>query len=210
MFNPLPLLKCFAEMVERSCTFDGDRQGDGWGAAWQNADGTWQRYRSLLPVWEDTASFSRAPPTSRLAIHARSASFAEHIGNLEHNQPYITTRACFVFNGIFRGSRLPAGLEGEIGSQKVWSLIQRFLQSYPPEQALEKTARVLKQVTADLQAVNVGLISGDGLYALNLFTRNPKYYRLHIAAEKGLSCIASEHFGCLPFSPSRQGEVMVL
>lgn len=208
--DPRPLLTAFADMARTSRTFDDDWQGDGWGVAWKDHIGNWKSYHSLLPIWENTDAFSSIPATTHLAMHARSASFDHHKGQLSHNQPYRTHQSCFVFNGLLRQVRLPARLEGSIGAQKIWSLLQRFLNKYPPQIALEKTALVLKNASAQIHAANIGLIHDDSLYALNLYSRNPEYYALRTVNTPELRIIASATFGDYPFLPPQSQEIVVL
>lgn len=202
--DPLPLLEGFAAMAKNSTTFDDDWQGDGWGVAWRTQAGTWEIHTALDPVWECREVFPRIPRTTHLAIHARSASFAHHKGILQYNQPFIAHTGIpalptvFVFNGLMRSVRLPSNLDGEIGAQKLWSLLQRFLRSYPPDQALNKIAVVLRKA-AEVQAANIGLIQSGSLYALNLYSCSPEYYALHVHKTSELSIIASEPIGNYPF-----------
>ena len=41
-----------------------------------------------------------APETTRMLIHARSASFEKDKDNIDFNQPFLNSEYAFVFNGL--------------------------------------------------------------------------------------------------------------
>ncbi len=205
--DPVPFLRDFADMAKKSKAFDGDWQGDGWGVSWLDDKG-WNRYRSLKPVWQDTAAFDRIHSTKLLMVHARSASFPQHKHNIEFNQPYIENPYSFVFNGFLMGVRL--SLPGKIGAEKIWNYLKTLLLKKNPVDALEKTGLLLKKNSRTVQALNIGLSDGKHLYALNYFTKHPQYYRLHRHKDSNLSVICSEPLELIELSPTESGTILSL
>jgi hypothetical protein len=130
--RPTGLLEKFADMASRSRSPDGDRQADGWGVAWLDEQRGWSVRKSPNPSWTETQDFSNIPPCQILAAHVRSASFPEHKGVVEFNQPFLAGRQAFVFNGLLQGVSFPFPVEGRIGSQKIWSLLQRSINGGGP------------------------------------------------------------------------------
>ena len=126
--RPQNLLTDFADMCRLSRTSDGDRQEDGWGIAYLDKNNQWQQYRSLKAIWEVQASFSNFPETKLWTTHDRSASFIDQKGNVEFNQPYIDQGYAFVFNGTVKGVKFNQPLEGQIGAQKIFSLLINLLE----------------------------------------------------------------------------------
>ena len=78
------------------------------------------------------------------------SSIPNQKGKIEYNQSYISGDYCFVFNGMLRGIRIKKKVEGEIGAQKIWSLLQKKLRSKKPERALKKLHEFLKKTRAKL------------------------------------------------------------
>ncbi|PIR13193.1 hypothetical protein COV49_03075 [Candidatus Falkowbacteria bacterium CG11_big_fil_rev_8_21_14_0_20_39_10] len=185
------LLESFADMAKKSKAYDGDWQGDGWGASWWNG-GKWEQYVSLKPIWEDREFFLFIPETSLLCIHARSASFDHHKNTIEFNQPYIQGRYAFVFNGLLKGVRLPHQVEGRIGAQKIWSLIQMYLKKFSPKKALEKAVSDLNTHSRFIQALNIGLSDGKDVYAYTQYAKHENYYQLRHSSTSEVGIVVSE------------------
>lgn len=205
--NLQSILNQFAEMAKKSKAFDGDWQGDGWGFSWLNAKGSWKLYRSLKPIWQDAQSFNRLNTKTKLfAIHARSATFPHHKGNIEFNQPYVNNSYIFVFNGYLKGVSL--SIPGKIGAEKIWFLLQKALTEKKPIEALEKVKNLLKKNTKEIQALNIGLSDGNNIYALSYYTKHPEYYRLRYIKNKALSIISSEPIGTFDFSKTTSGSIL--
>lgn len=194
------ILKAFASMARKSKAFDGDWQGDGWGIAWVSDNSSWQIYKSLSPIWDEEKKFARFPETNLFAIHARSASFPQHKNNLEFNQPYISDSVVFVFNGLLRGVKLPFTVPGNIGAEKIWSLLQDELKSKNPEEALNNVKNLLRKYTREIQALNIGLIYESELFSLNYFTKHDNYYTLQRFSYETTDIICSEKLGDLEFN----------
>lgn len=177
-------------MAKKSKAPDGDWQGDGWGVSWMDKNGQWQIYKSLLPVWEDRNAFGQIPKTAAFAVHARSASFPQHKGFLEFNQPYIAGKYSFVFNGLLRGVSLI--IPGKIGAEKIWYLVQNELKKRKPQEALDAVADLLKQNSRQIVALNMGLLDKEEFYSFSYFTQFPEYYQLRSFQTEGFRVICSE------------------
>ncbi|MDP4011559.1 MAG: class II glutamine amidotransferase [Candidatus Roizmanbacteria bacterium] len=204
--DPTQLLESFADMAQKSKAYDGDWQGDGWGASWWNGR-SWEQYVSLKPVWEDREFFSFIPETSLLCIHARSASFERHKNTIEFNQPYIQGRYAFVFNGLLKGVTLPHPLSGTIGAQKIWSLLQIYLKKYSPENALKRTVTDLNKHSRFIQALNIGLSDGKNIYAYTQYATHPQYYHLGHSTSKETTIVVSEQIEGYEFEAIKQSQV---
>jgi predicted glutamine amidotransferase len=203
-----PILKEFVVMSERSRTVDGDRQEDGWGVAWKDNVGMWQSRTSLKPIWDQTHWIDEVPDTTTLAVHARSASFPQHKGVLEYNQPYLNNNDCFVFNGSLRGVRLPFNVQGSIGAQKIFALIEGELESCGPEKAMMNVYRLLTTNTQEIIGMNIGLMVNDVLYAVSEYTRNPEYFKLHFTKDADRVMVCSEPIGDYEWKTMEKGRVM--
>jgi len=193
-FKPQSLLADFAKMAQKSKALDGDWQGDGWGIALLDEQNKWQVKKSLLPVWEDMRAFGKLEKANTFVVHARSASFPEHKGVLEFNQPYISGEYAFVFNGLLKSVSLP-DVPGRIGAEKIWSLLKKFLQTVKPEEALEKVKNLLIENSQQINALNIGLVDKKNIYALCYYSKTPEYYSLRYADDNGVKIISSEPIG---------------
>ncbi len=186
----------FVRMCQQSRCLDGDWQGDGWGVAWQLADETWQLHRSVAPIWTETDMMQHLPPTRHLVVHARSASFPEHKGNLVYSQPYLSGSHVFVFNGFLLGVRLPRKIPGAIGAEKIWYLVQEQLaQGVAPQEALDRIYALLTRRSREIRACNMGLSTGHEIAFCNGNPRGIDYYQLHHAHHGALRLVCSEPFG---------------
>lgn len=190
-FNPKNLLEKFADMAKKSKAYDGDWQGDGWGISWWSGH-SWEQYVSLKPVWEDRSFFDFVPDSKMVCVHARSASFAKHKNKIDYNQPFIFGKYAFVFNGLIKGVTFPYRLEGQIGSQKIWSLIKMYLRKNPPKVSLEKAVGELNKYSRFIQALNIGLCDGENIFTYNQFSKHEEYYRLQYAIDHDLTIVVSE------------------
>lgn len=207
LLDPGDLLESFSNMCRESRAPDGDRQEDGWGAAWLNGGNNWSISKSTRPIWEDDDGRRKVPACRVLCLHARSASFPEHRENIEFNQPFTHDRLAFVFNGLIRGVSLPRALSGRIGSQKIWSLLQSLMKTLSPPEALARLNQILEKKSRDVQALNLGLCDGTHLSVFSRSSRNAEYYRTHLCRRPGLTLISSEPLAKLPFTPLAFGQV---
>lgn len=189
--SPKQFLISFSQMARNSRSYDGDWQGDGWGISWLQ-NNLWQTQKFLSPVWEDSWVFANFPPTTLFSVHARSASFPSHKGNIEYNQPFIDKSYSFVFNGLLKGVSLSSDLPGDIGAQKIWFLLKKLLRRLPPDQALEKIKQIILKNSHQIQALNIGLSDQENIYALNFYSSHLGYYQLYCLKQNDIQIICSE------------------
>lgn len=199
-FIPKRYLLAFADIAKNSQSLDGDWQGDGWGVCWME-QGRWEQKKSLNPVWADKTHFFRIPETRVLCVHARSASFPGYKGDLDFNQPFVNDRYAFMFNGLIQGVRYPVPVDGDIGSQKVWSILQTLLQKMHPKEALSALAAELDANARHIQALNVGLSDANRIYAFSRYASNKEYYNLRYSVSNGIKILSSEPIRGFQFYP---------
>jgi predicted glutamine amidotransferase len=190
--RPMGLLEKFADMASRSRSPDGDRQADGWGVAWLDERGGWSVRKSLNPIWTETYDFSNIPPCQILAAHVRSASFPEHKRVVEFNQPFLVDSYAFVFNGLLQGVSFPFPVEGRIGSQKIWSLLQQSINGGGPAAGISALVRQLESGAREIQALNLGLFQGRRLFVYCRQAGVGPYYQLKIHRTPALTLVCSE------------------
>ncbi len=207
---PRPFLEQFADMAERSHAPDGDRQSDGWGISWMAGGNGWQVAKFLSPIWEDAPLFDRFPECTSLCVHARSASFPHHKANLAFNQPYISDSYAFLFNGLLTGVSLPGAIPGEIGSQKLWSLLSLYLSTQTPDSSLRSLQATMDKSSRRIQAFNVALCDQKNIYGYCEYESHGEYYHLQYHVSPGLAVISSEGLEGVPFSPVPLKKVLVL
>jgi predicted glutamine amidotransferase len=197
--RPMGLLDKFAAMASRSRSPDGDRQADGWGVAWLDEQGGWNIRKSANPIWTETHDFADIPRCQVLAVHVRSSSFPEHKGIVEFNQPFLVDSYAFVFNGLLQGVSFPFPVEGRIGSQKIWSLLQRSINGDGPAAGIAALVRQLESRAREIQAFNLGLFQGRRLFVYCRQTEAGSYYRLQAHQTPSLTLICSEILTGLPW-----------
>ena len=210
MISPGLLLRDFADMAEKSRAPDGDRQADGWGAAWLDACGAWRLRTSTAPIWDDRAAFASVPASPFLLVHARSASFPGQKGEPSYNQPYLSESLAFVFNGFLQGVSLPRPVPGDIGAQKIWALLLERAGAEPPETAIAGVAEMLERRSRRLQGLNLGLCDKKNLYAFCRFEGGETYYQLYGRRFPGLSMVCSEPLPNGDFRPLPRNAVLTL
>jgi len=207
---PGPVVEGFSRMCRESRSPDGDRQEDGWGTAWFEPESGWSTRKSPLPIWEDDEGRQKIPPARTLILHARSASFPRHRGDIEFNQPFVKDGVAFVFNGLIRGVTFPRPLPGRIGSQKIWHLLRSLLRTRSAAEALARLNRILEKHSRDISALNLGLCDGERISAFSRASRNNGYYRLHQARRPGFILISSEPISHIPSTPVPFGRALTL
>jgi predicted glutamine amidotransferase len=190
-FAPRDLVEAFTRMAEESRSPDGDRQGDGWGIAWLDDGGRWQRVRSLAPIWEDAPARVCPPLTFGIAVHARSASFSDDRGDLEHNQPYLLDGHAFVFNGLLSGVSLPGRRRGEIGAQRIATILGALLRRQPAREALGRLLSLLRERSRRIPALDLAIVGPGEIVALSQFEVHAGYYQLHHAEHAGVHIVCS-------------------
>ena len=183
-FDMEPHLAAFAQLARESPEY----QGDGWGCAWIDADGSdgWRVYRNISPVWEDAA----APPgrATLLLAHARSAYRGEGI-RVENNMPFFDGERAFIFNGELHGVRIKE--RGRIGAEKVFNFVKRF-DDGDMGRALERGLDAIEKRTRYVRAMN--LIIADASRRVHFATRfneDPDYFRMHAARRNGARILCS-------------------
>ncbi len=206
-FNPQDLVHQFAKMSKASKAYDGDWQGDGGGVAWLE-EGVWRVERSINPFWESLDQYASIPATNQVVMHARSASFPEHKGVVGYNQPYIAGKYAFVFNGLLKDVKFPYPLEGTIGAQKIWSLLQIFLADNPPVESIKITVELLNEHSRVIQALNIGLSDGDHIYMYSQYNSHPDYYNLRIYEANGMNIVCSEGLEGMDFELAETSQVL--
>lgn len=198
-----PFVHQFARMCEHSKGLDGGGwQGDGWGIAWWDAQHGWSVQRSLEPIWNELEAIEHLPQSRHVIVHARSASFPHHKGNLAYIEPYIQGRYAFVFNGFLKGVRLPRAIPGAIGAEKIWNLVQeQIAQGITLSQALATVYALLQQHSRAIQACNMAVSDGQSYALYNGNPRGLGYYQLRYTTHENVHLIASEPFGVWEWQP---------
>ncbi len=213
--KPEEMLTRFATMCEKGQAPDGDWQGDGWGITVriQNSElriKNWDVYKSLKPIWKEINTFSKFPETNVFAVHARSAGFPQHRGNIEYNQPYISDDLCFVFNGMIKGVNIQRTLEGKIGAQKIFSLIRQEQKDKSIAEALRIVDKLILNNSKKILGMNIGIVRDDKFYILCEYDTNPAYFRIRYYQDDVISIVCSEPIGSYDWEMMRKGEVLVL
>lgn len=203
--KPEALLRKFSNMAEKSRAPDGDWQGDGWGISCRQ-ENKWFRQVYLAPIWQSKEVFSDFPKTDCFLIHARSASFVKDKGKDKFNQPYVDEKQSFVFNGLLNGVAFPRKVNGEIGAQKIWSLVQEY-NSGNCKQALEKTIDDLNKYAKSVNALNLGVSNGDEIFAYCQFKDYSEYYTLRLHRSDYMTVICSEVLAGLDCHPLEPGKI---
>lgn len=184
-------------------------QGDGWGIGFKKSDGNWKIQKSLNPVWQDTHVFEQIPQSTTFVAHARGASFVSQKGNSDYNQPFTNSNnVCFVFNGEMYGVKLKA--PGNIGSQKIFSLITKELIYNPPEKALKQTSTLLRAHSRDVLAINIALVVDDTIYVSSYFTKQKKYYTLQYYDDNNITIVCSQKIGNYKWKEIANKEIIKL
>lgn len=208
---PQELILKFAKMSYKSRAPDGDIQGDGWGFAYLNPKDKWITDKSLNSIWDDTKTFSRYPKSQIFTVHARSAMLKSQKNTLRYNQPYVNKKYCYVFNGFLRGVSLKENPEGEIGAQKIWSLLRKSLKKDSEEkEALRNTKDILEVGTKKLCGLNIGLANKESIAALCYHQNNHQYYTLYYFKNAALKIICSEPLEGFGFKKMHSGDMIQL
>lgn len=196
-FETGPVLEAF----RRVCRDSREYQGHGWGATWL-ANGAWERYRSLTPIWEDLPDIPRE--VDFLVAHARSAFRDEGI-IIENNMPFYCDDRVFVFNGELQGVRLR--VPGRIGAEKVFHLIQERDEGHL-DAAVAAVDRLLLSKSRRVRALNMAVTDGDRIYASCRYTESPDYFTLHYR-EGAVAAVCSEPLD-ENYAPMANGECRVV
>ena len=168
-FAITPRLGKFAAIARNSKEY----QGHGWGCAWLDADGNWQMYHNISPIWEDDLKAFGA--TTFLMAHARSA-FEDRDIVVANNMPFCDGQRVFIFNGELRGVRIKA--EGRIGAEKIFNFIRRFDKG-DTAAALARATAIIRKRTHYIRAMNILMADRDHLYGSTFFNEDEAYFTLH-------------------------------
>jgi predicted glutamine amidotransferase len=168
----------------RICATSPEYQGHGWGYAVLRG-GTWDRYRSLAPIWDD--NHRPKGEVHVLIAHARSAFRNEDIA-IENNMPFIASDQAFVFNGELHGVRLP--LEGRTGAHKIFRFI-RNLQRTGTASAIMHAMSVIRRRASHIRACNFILADSQTVHVHSLFSSAPDYFTLYRHRTPGQLVICS-------------------
>ncbi len=213
--KPQKLLSQFASMCQKSRAPDGDWQGDGWGMAYKTQNSklktqNWQIHKSLKPIWEERDKFGQFEETNVFVAHARSAGFPQHKGNIAFNQPFIDNDLCFVFNGLIRGVTVQRKLKGEIGAQKIFSLILEELGSSKPDEVLKTVDKLIVANSKKITGMNIGLARNNKFYLLCEYDGNASYFAVRYFQNNDLTIVCSEPIGKYEWKTMQKGEILVL
>lgn len=115
-----------------------------------------------------------------------------------------------MFNGLLRGVKLPQRVAGSIGAQKIWTLLQHYLTTQPPLDALTQLRETLIAHTQELKALNIGLMDKHGGYAFCSFTTSPDYYTLPLHRSPQLQVICSEPLTGYTFDRAAPNQIIEL
>jgi len=197
--DPAPYLKQLARFCESGNLVEGweRRTGgnhpDGWGVAWRE-NGGMRCVRSGKPAASDPFLAQLRVRTDRFIGHVRYASNVETVceGN---SHPFLTAGVALAHNGTFYGK---IGEEGDARRVSDTLVFLERLSGRWKERTLpglrEALAGMLSDagLVGDYSAANLLIGSGDRLFALRRFRRNPEYYTLYSAEEEGFRAVSSQ------------------
>ena len=181
-----PWIEAFAHRCRDSQEF----QGHGWGMSWQE-HGSWRRYRSIRPIWEDRVEL---PPSRMILVHARSAFRNEGIA-VENNMPFLSDDLAFAFNGELHGVRLSAPCN--TGAARLQHLLERFRTAADGD-TLAAFARLDELITLRseyVRALNIVVSDGRSFFINTSYSEDEDYFTLHTASvpgHPGMRIVSSE------------------
>ena len=177
------------EAFGRRCRDSREFQGHGWGMSWRQ-NGSWRRYRSIRPIWEDSVEL---PATRLVLIHARSAFRNEGIV-VENNMPFLASDLAFAFNGELRGVRLSA--PGEPGAARLLHLLERFNAAAGGDtlEALTRLDALIALRSDYVRALNIIVSDGRSFFINCRYSEEQDYFTLRTASvpSQGLRRVSSE------------------
>jgi glutamine amidotransferase len=178
-------------------------QGHGWGCAFLDANGSWQIYRNIAPVWED--DLSRFGRTCLLVAHARSA-FEDRDIVVENNMPFFDGRTVFIFNGELRGVKIRE--QGRIGAEKIFNYIRRFDRG-DTRQALAKAVDIIKKRTRAIRGMNIIIVNDRGIFVSSHFSEDAEYFTMRYWDGEALVICSAPYPGAGNWHPIANNSVRI-
>ncbi len=172
---------------------------DGWGVAWRRANAMCV-VRSGKPAAADPALGEVAAKTTRFIGHVRYASNPATV-NAGNAHPFLSGGVTLAHNGTFQGR---IGREADARKVSDTLVFTEILAGTWRERTFlglrETLSRLLgdDDLVGDFSAANMLIASGESLFALRKFRKDPDYYTLYLRAEEGLAVVASEPLDGLP------------
>ena len=197
------------EAFGRRCQDSKEFQGHGWGMSWY-LDGSWRRYRSIRPIWDEPIE---VPATRMVLVHARSAFRNEGIV-VENNMPFLSEdeaslpgsrkALAFAFNGELHGVRLTS--PGATGAARLFYLLKRFTTAADGDTlgALSRLDDLISSRSDYVRALNIVASDGHSLFINAHHSEDPEYFTLHTAslpAERGMRFVSSEKISLEKLAP---------
>lgn len=211
-------LENFVNMCRESKTIEGDWQGDGWGVAYRSSNGKWQTYHSLNPIWDELDQLLQVGGYAKeLLVHARSASFDDYKNDVSVNQPYLSEdkNRVFVFNGVVYKVKLKRRLEGKIGAQKIFSLINQ--EEKRKDSLKDKNINILssafnliKNNSEKIKGFNCALLNNNNLSVVSDYTTEGDYFKLYKANLNEKIIVCSQQIGNYPWQLIPKSQIIDL
>lgn len=150
----------------------------------QDSTGFWRiLYTSLLPIWQSVKRlpYQDFPMAQRMMVHARAASVPTTKDQLQFNQPHLSEKIGFAFNGSlvnanmreFQNMYVRAGRfdRRAVPTQKLMTLLeilyeQRTDVDFPMVVALQELNRLLTEKFSQVNGMNIIATTSEGMYAL--------------------------------------------
>jgi predicted glutamine amidotransferase len=171
----------------------GGNHPDGWGVAWREG-GEIRRVRSGKPAASDPLLGELRLRTDRFIGHVR---FASNTGTVRegNSHPFLVSGIALAHNGTFRGK---IGEEADARRVSDTLVFLEILSERWEERTLPGLEKTLRETLSDAalvgeySAANLLVASGDALFALRRFRRNPDYYTLYLAERDGCRIASSQ------------------
>ncbi len=180
-------------LLERWERRPGGNHPDGWGIAYRSG-GEIRGMRSGRPAAEDPLLREVRIRTDRFIGHVRYAANPATV-NAANAHPFILQGIALAHNGTFRGK---IGEEASARNVSDTLVFLELLAATWKDKSLPGLASALTRLLADpslvgeYSAANLLVASGDALFALRRFRRDPEYYTLYLQAAPDRTVVASE------------------
>ncbi len=171
----------------------GGNHPDGWGIAYRQEEEI-RGIRSGMPAADDPLLSQVQVRTDRFIGHVRFASNIEtvHAGN---SHPFIASGIALAHNGTFYGK---IGEEGDARKVSDTLVFLEFLAQRWMTRTLPELADALRETLSDRErvgeysAANLLIATGDRLFALRRWRRDPEYYTLYLAENETGRIVSSQ------------------